>query len=83
MRKAPDIFDSTSRDGIAIAQGPPLHDPSREGSLSRSDKSENDHRSIGAMIRETMHISLIRMLMEGPAVSLNGSPTVSPMTAAL
>ncbi len=30
----------------------------------------------------TMHISLIRMFKLGPEVSLNGSPTVSPMTAA-
>ena len=33
----------------------------------------------GAKITETMLISLIRMLRLGPAVSLNGSPTVSPM----
>ena len=32
---------------------------------------------------ETMLISLIRMLSDGPAVSLNGSPTVSPTTVAL
>ena len=32
---------------------------------------------------ETMDSSLIRMLTEGPAVSLKGSPTVSPTTAAL
>src|SRR5262245_48169322 len=32
---------------------------------------------------DAMLISLIRMLIEGPAVSLNGSPTVSPTTAAL
>ena len=31
----------------------------------------------------TMLISLIRMLSEGPQVSLQGSPTVSPITAAL
>jgi len=31
----------------------------------------------------TIHISLIRMFKPGPEVSLNGSPTVSPMTAAL
>ena len=30
-----------------------------------------------------MVISLIRMLIDGPDVSLNGSPTVSPTTAAL
>ena len=32
---------------------------------------------------ETMERSFIRMLMEGPDVSLKGSPTVSPTTAAL
>ena len=32
---------------------------------------------------ETVEHSLIRMLREGPEVSLKGSPTVSPMTAAL
>ena len=37
----------------------------------------------GAKITETMLINLIRMLRLGPEVSLNGSPTVSPMTAAL
>jgi len=30
-----------------------------------------------------MAISLIRMLRDGPEVSLRGSPTVSPTTAAL
>ena len=32
---------------------------------------------------ETVEHSLIRMFIEGPEVSLNGSPTVSPTTAAL
>ena len=32
---------------------------------------------------DTMDSSLIRMLMDGPEVSLKGSPTVSPTTAAL
>ena len=32
---------------------------------------------------ETMLSSLIRMLIDGPEVSLKGSPTVSPTTAAL
>jgi len=36
-----------------------------------------------AITTETMVISLIRMLREGPEVSLNGSPTVSPTTPAL
>jgi len=38
---------------------------------------------IGANTRDTIVISLIRILMDGPDVSLNGSPTVSPTTAAL
>ena len=37
----------------------------------------------GANTTDTIVISLIRMLMDGPEVSLNGSPTVSPTTAAL
>jgi hypothetical protein len=32
---------------------------------------------------DVMADNLIRMLIEGPEVSLSGSPTVSPMTAAL
>ena len=35
------------------------------------------------MRRDTMLMTLIIGLMAGPAVSLNGSPTVSPVTAAL
>lgn len=37
----------------------------------------------GANTTETIVISLIRILIEGPDVSLNGSPTVSPTTVAL
>src|SRR3954466_8631384 len=36
----------------------------------------------GAMSSATRFITLISGLMAGPAVSLNGSPTVSPMTVA-
>ena len=36
----------------------------------------------GANTRDTMVISLIRMFIAGPEVSLNGSPTVSPTTVA-
>ena len=35
------------------------------------------------MIKDTIDISLIKMFIEGPDVSLNGSPTVSPVTEAL
>ena len=37
----------------------------------------------GASTKLTTLISLMRMFMAGPLVSLNGSPTVSPTTAAL
>ena len=37
----------------------------------------------GANTTDTIVMSLIRMLMDGPEVSLNGSPTVSPTTVAL
>ena len=37
----------------------------------------------GANTSDTIVISFIRMLIDGPDVSLNGSPTVSPTTAAL
>ena len=36
-----------------------------------------------AITIETIDISLMRMLSEGPDVSLKGSPTVSPTTVAL
>ena len=36
----------------------------------------------GAITRLTMAITLIRMFIEGPDVSLKGSPTVSPTTVA-
>ena len=37
----------------------------------------------GRISSDTRFMTLIRGLSAGPAVSLNGSPTVSPMTAAL
>ena len=37
----------------------------------------------GAITRETIDINFIRIFIEGPDVSLNGSPTVSPVTEAL
>lgn len=36
----------------------------------------------GPKINDTIAISFNRMLIAGPEVSLNGSPTVSPVTAA-
>ena len=38
--------------------------------------------SSGAITSETIAITLMRMFMLGPEVSLNGSPTVSPTTVA-
>merc|ERR1719201_1526696 len=38
--------------------------------------------SKGAMVSDTMDMSLMRMFRAGPDVSLNGSPTVSPTTHA-
>lgn len=37
----------------------------------------------GAITKATTLINLTRIFNDGPAVSLNGSPTVSPTTAAL
>ena len=37
----------------------------------------------GAMSRDTTLMTLMRIATPGPEVSLNGSPTVSPTTAAL
>gem|GEM_PF-2499958 len=37
----------------------------------------------GAIIKATMEVNLIKMFIEGPEVSLKGSPTVSPVTEAL
>jgi len=37
----------------------------------------------GANTNDTIVINLIKILIDGPEVSLNGSPTVSPTTAAL
>ncbi len=39
--------------------------------------------SSGAITRLTMAMTLMRMFIDGPEVSLNGSPTVSPTTVAL
>ena len=49
----------------------------RATSLSLSD------RMAGSTSSDTRFITLISGLIAGPAVSLNGSPTVSPMTTAL
>jgi hypothetical protein len=56
--------------------------PSRHLSLSPSHTLSLSYNS-GAITNATTDISLSRILSEGPDVSLNGSPTVSPTTAAL
>src|SRR5690606_39137633 len=60
--------DETSRDGCGMGIDQKLNQP--------EPKEE-------ANTRLTMLISLIRMFSDGPLVSLNGSPTVSPTTADL
>ena len=45
--------------------------------------ASHQSRNIGAMTRVMVASILMRTWMEGPAVSLKGSPTVSPVTAAL
>ena len=45
-------------------------------------EGENGQVMNGTRIRDTIDSSLTRIFMAGPLVSLNGSPTVSPITAA-
>ena len=49
---------------------------------SRSFPSRVNVTTAGAISSATRFITLINGLMAGPAVSLNGSPTVSPMIVA-
>lgn len=42
-----------------------------------------NYKNKGKNTIATMDINFIKILSEGPAVSLKGSPTVSPVTAAL
>src|SRR5690606_7796628 len=50
--------------------------------LRRTAQPNSPAPNSGANTSATMDISLIKMLSDGPDVSLNGSPTVSPTTAA-
>lgn len=52
-------------------------------SINYYRKSPPIFTNSGANTSETTVISLISMFRDGPEVSLNGSPTVSPVTAAL
>ena len=47
------------------------------------EKKIDPGKMVSAITNETMDINFIRMFIEGPEVSLNGSPTVSPVTDAL
>ena len=44
--------------------------------------ARSDYMNMGANTSATMVINFIRMFRDGPEVSLKGSPTVSPLTAA-
>ena len=50
--------------------------------VRRSRRRAEGCYSSGAITKLTMAITLMRMFMLGPDVSLNGSPTVSPTTVA-
>ena len=52
-------------------------------SVSAGCQNSEEATNSAADSEETSETTVICVLMDGPAVSLNGSPTVSPMTAAL
>src|SRR3989338_6478161 len=55
---------------------------SEERSFAGSTLAEEDQMNNAANARVSVENSLMSTWSEGPAVSLNGSPTVSPVTAA-
>src|SRR5262249_50423811 len=61
---------------------PPSHDRDRDAQPGVGVRTGAHMTTAGAIRRDTRFITLISGLMAGPAVSLNGSPTVSPMTVA-
>ena len=76
-----------SRDGARHVQGtrgtrtrPFAPDPTRPS--PERDAHQSCYVMIGMIRSATMLATLIIGLIAGPAVSLNGSPTVSPVTAA-
>ena len=79
----PETVGEGSRPAAEVAGRAPFHvaedTPVRGGEGQRTRRSQV---SSGAITRLTMAITLIRMFIEGPDVSLNGSPTVSPTTVA-
>lgn len=56
--------------------------PHHEANRRSTGPHPTHARKKGASTSDSTAISLMRMLREGPEVSLSGSPTVSPMTAA-
>jgi hypothetical protein len=87
-QQAPEQLDRALAAGDEGANG---HESSRADRLIHLGEQLARHgmdemaeaRSGPANTTETIEISLIRMLSDGPEVSLNGSPTVSPTTVAL
>lgn len=88
------VYNKTSKSNTEKRKRPPGKSPenvffqlifliSSIYGLQRYYRSPPIERNSGANTSDTTVISLIRMLMDGPDVSLNGSPTVSPTTAAL
>ncbi len=51
-----------------------------QGIMARERERERDERESESMTKDIMAISFMTMLMAGPEVSLNGSPTVSPVS---
>ena len=61
----------------------PIKAPAETTTITTRVTIEMSLMTIGAMSKPTRFITLIIGLSAGPAVSLNGSPTVSPMMPAL
>ena len=87
--------DGVDRRGVGDRGGAPLGDDDRGDDDRHRDHRDGDPQAgvgarrrprsatmAGAISSETRFITLISGLIAGPAVSLNGSPTVSPMMVA-
>src|SRR4029077_11122155 len=68
---------------VVTATAPPLAGMEIDGGTDATLRSAPCSASSGTIISATMLMILISGLTAGPAVSLYGSPTVSPVTAAL
>ena len=70
--------------GLAPPDGPGDADDAEHADEVEPDRPCSDQSRIGTIAsRATMFMTLISGFRAGPAVSLSGSPTVSPVTAAL